>query len=145
MSRAEAAAALTRFEAFLTTWSQLRPATSLAGRKYPARWQSNKTFRLSEIVSIRRHAAGVLQRYSQRPLRVTLDRELQEKIQIIQSDVHAHDLSDVLAIMEGHEIRALVPVASATLIDEVRPLAEAQGFQTKVFPARNIPNAALWP
>ena len=145
MTKAESEEALATFEAFLDNWGAARPLALRGGRKYPARWGNEHTFSLAEVVSVRRGAAGLLKRFRQAPVRLNIDRELQEKLEALQPTVHAHDLTDMIAVMEGTEIRAMIPVTRARLAAEVKPIAEAQGFTTQVFPARNIPPEALWP
>jgi monofunctional biosynthetic peptidoglycan transglycosylase len=148
MSKDEAKGALIKFTTFLETWMKSRPeALYTAGRHYPAKWALNRGFSLAEVVSIRRGAAGLLKRYKQTPLRSHLDRELQEKLEFkLQSTIpHSHDLSEVVAIMDGSEIRAMVPVSQASLVADVTSMATGEGLKAQVFPARSIPREALWP
>ncbi|MBI3556613.1 MAG: penicillin-binding protein [Deltaproteobacteria bacterium] len=145
MSKAESEQAYATFEAFIENWSTTKPLALRGGRKYPARWGNEHTFSVAEVVSVRRGAAGLLKRFRQAPVRLNIDRELQEKLEALQPAIHAHDLSDMLAVMEGSEIRGMIPVTKSKLAAEVKPIAEAQGFTTQVFPARNIPPGALWP
>lgn len=145
LSQAESEAAFERFSKFLDAWSVLRPKAYYTGRKFPARWQGNREFTLSEIVSIRHHAAGLFHRYTQKPLRLNIDRTLQEKLQVLQPDAHASDLGNVIAVLDNSRVRALLPASSPELLEQVRKLVEAQGFQIHILPARNIQSSALLP
>jgi hypothetical protein len=145
LSRLESVLALGQFRLFLEQWAGSRPLALRAGRRFPARWANSDSFSLAEVVSIRRGAAGWLKRFKQAPLRLNLDREIQERLEALQPDAHAHDLSNVIALMEGNQIRALLPVDSRALAEAAQPLAHAQGLKVQVFPARDIPASALLP
>lgn len=145
MSKDESLQTLARFERFIEQWMSMRPVALRTGRKYPARWSHSSGFSITQISSVRRGAAGLLKRIKQKPLRLNIDREVQDKLESVQAAARVHDMADVVAVMEGSQIRAMVPIASADVAEQVRPVAEQLGYSTQVFPARKIPNEALWP
>jgi monofunctional biosynthetic peptidoglycan transglycosylase len=149
LSRDEAGVAYQKFLAFLKDWSAKRPSTMWAGRKYPARWQESGLFSLSEVVSIRRGAAGFLRRYRVAPIKLHLDRELQQKLEAtVDAKRHVTDFSNVIALMDGEHARAIAAEPSSEtrsqIMQSVTELASKNGLIAKVLAARNIPATALF-
>lgn len=146
LTKAEAKEQYARFERFIGQWMQRKPLALRSGRRFPARWQLQKDFTLAQLSSIRRGTASLMKKIKSSPLQSNLDRELQERLETIQEGgVKIHEMTNVVAIMDGEEIRALIPIAKPALLDEVSALAVPLGFRAQVFPARSIPTTALWP
>lgn len=146
MSKDEAKQAFARFSTFIDTWSGKQPQSLRLGRRYPARWGLTKDFSLAQISSIRRGSSTLMKKINHGPLTSHLDLELQQKLEEVQdAAVRVHDLTNVVALMDGEEIRALVPISKTSQLESVSLIGAPLGLKAQVFPARSIPSNALWP
>lgn len=148
MSKEESQKLLTSFGEFLNKWEELKPKKNYSQRRFPLRWSLNRTFRLSEIVSIRRKTAGALGSFTQsQKVASFLDRKIQEQLeQSVDNTFHVDDMGDVITLMDHEQIRAIGPIAAKSELSAgVLELARRYGLKPHVFSARKIPASSLWP
>ncbi|MEW6055940.1 MAG: transglycosylase domain-containing protein [Bdellovibrionota bacterium] len=146
LTRAEAQEALLRFETFLSQWIGRKPQNTWAGRVYPARWDQGSKNSVGVILARAGFTPRGLKSGKNGLIKTHFDKELQARLESQRgfSITPNADWKKAIALIEGGQIRALMPFGKGTDFSKVQSFAEDQRVRAQSYLLKELPKSAIW-